>query len=64
MAERRSILAYQAIIERLVERGAQVVILGCTEIALLIGPQDSVLPTFDTTELHIAGAVDWALGQI
>ena len=53
--------AYQAVIGRLADRGAQGIILGCTEIALLIGPQDSLLPLFDTTALHAAHAVDWAL---
>ncbi len=52
---------YQQIIERLADRGAQGVILGCTEIPLLISPQDSVLPTFDTTRLHVEYALEWAL---
>lgn len=41
--------------------GAEAVILGCTDIGLLIKPADSALPTFDTTELHALAAVDWAL---
>jgi aspartate racemase len=49
--------ACRAIIERLVARGAQAVILGCTEIMLLVGPQDSPVPLFDTTGLHAAAAV-------
>lgn len=53
--------AYQRIIDELGARGAQAVILGCTEIALLIGPRDSSLPVFDTTSLHAQGAVEWAL---
>lgn len=53
---------YRAVITRLVERGAEAVILGCTEIMLLIGPQDSPVPVFDTTRLHAEAAVDWALG--
>ena len=52
---------YRKVIGRLADRGAQGVILGCTEISLLIGPQDSPLPLFDTTALHAAYAVDWAL---
>ncbi|MBC8717961.1 aspartate/glutamate racemase family protein [Ochrobactrum sp. Marseille-Q0166] len=52
---------YRAVITRLVERGAEAVILGCTEIMLLIGPQDSPVPVFDTTRLHAEAAVDWAL---
>jgi len=52
---------YQAVIRRLVERGAQGIILGCTEIMLLIGPADSPVPIFDTTTLHAMAAVDRAL---
>ena len=54
---------YQAVIEKLREAGAEAVILGCTEIGLLIKPEDSALPTFDTTELHALAAVDWALEE-
>ncbi|MDQ4409208.1 hypothetical protein RBU00_26225 [Rhizobium sp. AN63] len=46
---------------RLVERGAEAIILGCTEIMLLVGPGDSSVPLFDTTELHALAAVDMAL---
>jgi aspartate racemase len=53
--------AYQAVIGRLVEAGAEGIILGCTEIGLLIGDQDSPVPLFDTTRLHAAAAVDIAL---
>lgn len=53
---------YQNVIGDLVARGAQAVILGCTEITLLIGQQDSVLPVFDTTALHARAAVDFAIG--
>jgi aspartate racemase len=53
---------YQRVIEALAARGAQAVILGCTEITLLIKPEDSVLPVFDTTALHAQAAVDWAIG--
>ncbi|MCL7997880.1 aspartate/glutamate racemase family protein [Brucella sp. 21LCYQ03] len=52
---------YRAVINRLVERGAEAIILGCTEIMLLIGQQDSPVPVFDTTRLHAEAAVDWAL---
>ncbi|KWB61759.1 aspartate/glutamate racemase family protein [Burkholderia ubonensis] len=51
---------YVTIIEGLAERGAQAVILGCTEITLLIGAEDSPLPVFDTTALHAQAAVEWA----
>ena len=53
--------AYVGIIEDLVRRGAQGVILGCTEIPLLIKQKDSPVPVFDTTALHAAAAVDFAL---
>ncbi|HDJ24365.1 MAG TPA: aspartate/glutamate racemase family protein [Candidatus Aminicenantes bacterium] len=49
------------IIEELKEEGAQGIILGCTEIPLLVGPKDSPLPLFDTTAIHARQAVDWAL---
>lgn len=52
---------YQCVIEALAARGAQAVILGCTEITLLIKPEDSVLPVFDTTALHAQAAVEWAI---
>ncbi|CAE6873297.1 L-aspartate/glutamate-specific racemase [Paraburkholderia domus] len=52
---------YQRVIERLAARGAQAVILGCTEITLLIKPEDSALPVFDTTALHAQAAVEWAI---
>ncbi len=44
--------AYRGVIARLVARGAEAVILGCTEIMLLIGAADSTVPLFDTTRLH------------
>lgn len=48
---------YSEIIARLKnEEGAEAVILGCTEIGLLIGPEDSVLPVFDTTLIHASAA--------
>lgn len=53
--------AYQRVIGDLGERGAEGVILGCTEIAMLIGPEDVAVPTFDTTELHARSAACWAL---
>ena len=52
---------YRAIIAALLADGAEAVILGCTEISLLIGPQDTAVPTFDTTALHARAAADWAL---
>ncbi len=55
--------AYLAIIDRLVARGAQGVILGCTEIPMLIKPGDCGVPTFDTTTIHATAAVDFALND-
>jgi aspartate racemase len=53
--------AYGEIIERMASEGAEGVILGCTEIGLLIKPHDVSLPSFDTTALHAKAAVDFAL---
>ncbi|WP_239513770.1 aspartate/glutamate racemase family protein [Streptosporangium sp. 'caverna'] len=53
--------AYRRIIADLAERGAQGVILGCTEITLLVGPQDSPVPVFDSTRIHVEHALDLAL---
>lgn len=53
---------YRGAIARLAEKGADGVILGCTELPLLVKPEDSPLPLFDTTELHALAAVERALG--
>jgi aspartate racemase len=53
---------YMDIIEKGRAAGADSVILGCTEIGLLIKPEDIDLPTFDSTLLHADAAVDFALG--
>jgi aspartate racemase len=53
--------AYRRVISGLVDRGAEGILLGCTEIDLLIGPQDAPVPIFDTTRLHAERAVDLAL---
>ena len=55
--------AYIKVIDDLVKRGAEGVILGCTEIPLLIKEKDSPVPVFDTTALHAAAAVDFALSD-
>ena len=52
---------YREVIASLVERGAQAVILGCTEISLLVGAQDSAVPLYDTTAIHAAAGVDFML---
>ena len=53
--------AYLEVVDRLVADGARGVILGCTEIELLIGPDDLAVPSFPTTRLHVEAAVDRAL---
>jgi aspartate racemase len=53
--------AYLSIIKDLQSRGAQGIILGCTEIPMLIRPEDCAIPVFDTTAIHAAAAVAWAL---
>lgn len=54
--------AYLKIMDDLVAQGAQGIILGCTEITLLIKPEHTPLCLYDTTYLHALAAVDWALG--
>lgn len=53
--------AFLKIIQRLYEAGAEAVILGCTEIALLVGPEDTGVPLYDTTRIHAEQAVERAL---
>lgn len=53
--------AYLEIVDSLSSNGAQGVILGCTEIGLLIQPEDTEVPLFDTTHIHATEAVNWAL---
>ena len=55
--------AYRRVMARLVERGAEAIILGCTEITLLVGPDDATVPLFDTTLIHANAAVDAALAE-
>jgi len=52
---------YKRVMADLVAQGAQAIILGCTEISLLIAPDDASVPLFDTTAIHALSAVDWAL---
>ncbi len=56
-------MQYRPILQRLVDAGAEGIILGCTEIALLVGPEDAPVPLFDTTDLHARYAAAWALGD-
>jgi aspartate racemase len=61
IVEDRSRDEYRRIIGRLAEQGAEGILLGCTEIDLLVGPDDSPVPVFDTTHLHAERAVELAL---
>jgi aspartate racemase len=56
--------ALKKVISRLAAAGAQAIILGCTELMLLVRPEDSALPLFDTTDLHAKAAVARALGGV
>lgn len=59
----QSRLQYVDIMAHLVESGAEGIILGCTEIGLLVRPEDCQVPLFDTTRIHAAAAVDYALAE-
>jgi aspartate racemase len=52
---------YHRIMAELTAQGAEAIILGCTEISLLVGQRDSDLPLFDTTVIHARSAAEWAL---
>ncbi|WP_352339382.1 aspartate/glutamate racemase family protein [Psychrobacter sp. 16-MNA-CIBAN-0192] len=54
---------YQQVIKELAAQGSEGVILGCTEIGLLISQADSPIPVFDTTAIHAAAAVEFLLGS-
>jgi aspartate racemase len=56
--------AYREVMARLIARGAQAIILGCTEIMLLVSEEDSSVPLFDTTTIHAIAAVDRALAPL
>lgn len=60
--EATSRATYRAICARLLDQGCEGVILGCTEIGLLLKPDDVAAPLFDTAALHVQAALDWALG--
>lgn len=53
--------AYRAVMQRLVAQGAEAIVLGCTEITMLVGPGDAAVPLFDTTALHAQHAAHWSL---
>jgi aspartate racemase len=59
----RSREAFETIVDELVEAGSEAVVLGCTEIGLLLRPEDVAVPLFDTTRLHAEAAALWALGE-
>lgn len=52
------------VIERLVEAGAQAVVLGCTELPILLRPGDCATPLLDTTRIHAEAAVEFALARL
>lgn len=62
--EERSRRVYRDVMQRLVERGAQGIILGCTEISMLVGEEDASVPLFDTTAIHAAAAAELALAAV
>jgi aspartate racemase len=51
----------QRIIGALIAQGAQAIILGCTELSMIIGPDDSTVTVLDTTSIHAREAAEWAL---
>jgi aspartate racemase len=53
---------YREVMSSLVARGAQGIVLGCTEIGLLVQPGDASVPLFDTTAIHARAIADWQLG--
>lgn len=55
---------YQRIIEQMKEKGAEGVILGCTEIGLLVSQENSVLPVFDTTQIHAQKAAFESIREV
>ncbi len=61
IVQETSRIHYRAIIAHLVADGAEGIILGCTEIGLLVSPDDSHVPLFDTTRIHAEAAVTYAL---
>ena len=59
--DQRSRAEFRRIVEKLVADGAQGAILGCTEIGLLLRPEDAAVPLFDTAEIHAEAAAEHAL---
>ncbi|WP_336947514.1 aspartate/glutamate racemase family protein [Asaia sp. HN010] len=54
---------YRRVMAKLIEAGAEAIILGCTEITLLVSAEDSAVPLFDTTSLHARAAVERSLAR-
>lgn len=54
---------YKQVIQRLISQGAEGIILGCTEIGLLIKPEDAEIPLFDTTKIHAIASIEKALQE-
>ena len=52
---------YQRIMQGLLREGAEGIILGCTEICMLVGPRDAEVPLFDTTHIHATTSAEWAI---
>lgn len=59
----RSRTAYLSVADRLKAKGADCLILGCTEVGLLLNAENAPLPVFDTTLIHCDAALDWALAD-
>jgi aspartate racemase len=55
--------SYMQVVDRMSSAGVEGIILGCTEIGLLLKPKDVGVPLFDTTAIHAQAAVDWALSD-
>jgi aspartate racemase len=55
---------FKRVIASLIDKGIEGVVLGCTEIGLLISPDDVTIPVFDTAEIHALRTVDYALGDM
>jgi len=58
-----SLREYRRIMQRLIDNGAEAIILGCTEISMLVHQVDCSVPLFDTTALHAKFAAEWALSE-
>jgi aspartate racemase len=54
---------YRRIIRSLIDRRVEAIILGCTEISMLVGPKDSPVPLFDTARIHAQKVAEWALSD-